>query len=217
MSARAGSSRPDAYAREIEREWSRMLERPVVLSPKDWVLISDWHARSIPLSLILESMRHTMDRPGRRGSPPRNLAFVAAAVEEAWRVVLDGRRAAPAPQSPPPLVDPVEAWRNRRDAEPAGSALRDLLSRLLAAFEEGEAADAVDRSLEECLDTAVSDELMDATRAQIDAELAPFADRMDSTTLDRTRRSAIVDRLRRALDLPLLDRTRQADPPVPPC
>ena len=32
MSARAGSSRPDAYAREIEREWSRMLDRPVVLS-----------------------------------------------------------------------------------------------------------------------------------------------------------------------------------------
>jgi hypothetical protein len=216
MSAAAGSARPDAYAREIEREWSRMLDRPVVLSPKDWVLISDWHARSIPLSLILESMRHTMERPGRR-SPPRNLGFVSAAVEEAWQVVLDGRRGTPIPETPTPLVDPVDAWCNRRDAERAGSALRSLLSRLLNSLEEGQKPQTVDRSLDESLETAVSDDLLGATRSEIDAELAPFADRMDDETLDRTRRTAILDRLRRALNLPILDRTLHGGRPEPPC
>jgi len=207
MSAGAGSPRPGAYAREIERQWSRMLERPVVLSPKDWALISDWHARSIPLPLIVESIRHSAESPGRRAAP-RNLAYIAAAVEEAWQVVLDGRRASALP-TPAPLRDPVEAWRRRLDAEGAGSALHGLLSELLDAHENGEAAETIDRRLDERLQTSVAADLLDATRHQVDAELAPFADRIDDETLERTRRAAIADRLRRALDLPLLDRTRR--------
>jgi hypothetical protein len=188
-----------------------MLDRPVVLSPKDWALISDWHARSIPLPLILEAMQHEAERPGRR-SPPRNLAYLAASVEEAWQVVLDGRRASPVPRIAPSPNDPVEAWRRRLDAEEAGSALHVLLSELLEAYRSGVPAETVDRGLDERLETSVSEALLDATREQVDAELAPFADRMDDATLDRTRRAAIVDRLRRALHLPIFDRTRLAGP-----
>lgn len=207
MSAEAGSPRPGAYAREIERRWSRMLERPVVLSPKDWALISDWHARSIPLSLIVESMRHSAESPGRRAAP-RNLAYIAAAVEEAWEVVLDGRRAS-LPPAPAPLRDPVEAWRRRLDAEDVGSALHELLFELLTAYENGEAAETIDRRLDERLRTSVDADLLRATLDQVDTELAPFAERFDDATLERTRRAAVVDRLRRALDLPFLDPSRR--------
>jgi len=208
MIAGAGSPRPDAYAREIEREWSRLLDRPVVLSPKDWALISDWHARAVPLPLILESMRYAATRPGGR-SAPRNLGYVAPAVEEAWQVVLDGRRAAPDSLPRPPTGDPVDTWRTRLEASGVESSLRRLLSELLRAYETGEAAEAIDLRLNESLETSVSEDLLVATRDQVDAELAAFVERMDAATLARTRRAAIVDRLRRALDLPFLDPTRR--------
>ena len=210
MNATAGSSRPDAYAREIEREWSRILDRPIVLSPKDWVLISDWHARAIPLPLILESMRHAAERPGRRAAP-RNLAYVAPGVEETWQVVLDGRRGSSAlpTRRPAAVPDPIEAWRARREAEGGNSPLGRLLGDLLDAHENGEAAEAIDLRLDESLDTRVPEGLLDTTRDQVDADLAPFVERMDDVTFDRTRRAAIVDRLRRALNLPFLDRSCQ--------
>jgi len=216
MNGGTGSPRPDAFAREIEREWSRLLDRPVVLSPKDWALISDWHAREIPLALIVESMRHAAERPSGR-SAPRNLGYIAAAVEEAWQVVLDGRLAhPPAPPRRPPVADPVEAWRRCIASEDPESALRRLLSESLEAFEAGETAGAIDLRVNDELDASVSGELRAAIHDQVDAELAPFAERMDGPTLEKTRRAAIVDRLRRVLELPLLDPLRQG-PRDRPC
>ncbi len=203
MSAGAGGPRAGDYAREIERQWSRILDRPVVLSPKDWALISDWHAREIPLSLILESIRYLAQTPVRRA--PRSLAYLAPAVEEAWGVVVEGRR----PRGPRLLqhtADGVTLWRQRLETETGASPLGGLLLELLGARDAGEPADALDRRLDEQLPSAVSDDLLSTTRQRVDAELAPFRDRMDASTFDQTRRAAIVDRLRRALGLPYLDR-----------
>ena len=208
MNAGVGSSRPDAYARAIERAWSRILDRPVVLSPKDWALISDWHARAIPLPLVLESMRHAAERPGGR-SAPRNLGYIAPAVEEAWQVVLDGRRASSAPLPRPQSADPDKAWRARIETEGVDSTLGRLLGDLLKAYESGETPEAVDLRLNERLEASVSTEFRGAACVQIDAELAPFVERMDGAIFDRTRQAAIVDRLRRALNLPFLDPARR--------
>jgi len=194
------------YAREIEREWSRMLDRPVVLSPRDWALISDWHEREIPLALILESMRHAAEHPrGRR--PPRSLAYLVPGIEEAWRVVLDGRRGTPE-QLPPPVrpIDSVDAWRRRSEIETVDSSLGRLLDELLAAYEAGDPAEVVDERLNDRLITSVSEDLRQRIAEQVEATLTPFRERMDAATLERTRRSAIIDRLRRTLDLPVLER-----------
>jgi hypothetical protein len=180
-----------------------MLDRPVVLSPKDWALISDWHSRRIPLTLILEAIRYAAEQPSRVGTP-RNLAYVAPAVEEAWRVVLDGRRR-PLEPATPSRADPADAWRRRREAETGDSPLGRLLDELLTAHEAGKPARVLDSRLDEWLLTSASEDLLRTIRDQIDAELAPFVERMDAETFDRTRRSAIVDRLRRALGLPFLD------------
>jgi len=204
MSAGPSGPRASVYAREIERRLSRILDRPVVLSPKDWALISDWHARQIPLTLILESLRYAAEQPSRRGAP-RTLSYVAPAVEEAWRVVLDGRRRPLEPTTRPATDDPLGAWRLRREAEIGSSSLGRLLDALLTAHDAGEPAEALDSRLDERLPTSVPEDLLRVTCDQVDAELAPFVERMDAATLDRTRRSAIVDRLRRALGLPFLD------------
>ena len=60
------------YAREIEKHWTALLERPVVLGERDWRLISDWHAREIPLGLILEAMEHLGETLPRKRRKPRN-------------------------------------------------------------------------------------------------------------------------------------------------
>jgi hypothetical protein len=184
-----------------------MLDRPVVLSPKDWALISDWHQREIPLTLILESMRHAAEHPRRR-SAPRNLAYIAPAIEEAWRVVLDGRRGAPEAPARPSTFDPGDAWRRRLEIETGDSLLGQLLSELLTAYEAGEPTETLDARLNERLITSVTEALLRSATDEVNAELAPFMERMDAATLDRTCRSGIVDRLRRALDLPVLGRRR---------
>jgi len=203
MSAGAHPQRASVYAREVEREWSRMLDRPVVLSPKDWALISDWHEREIPLNLILESMRHAAEHPRGR-SAPRNLAYIAPAIEEAWRVVLDGRLRPSETPTRPSTIDPAEAWRHRLRIETADSPLGRLLDELLAAYEAGGPTEWLDARLNEQLITCVSEAVLRSATDQVSAELAPFSERMDAATLDRTCRSAIVDRLRRTLDLPVL-------------
>ena len=45
------------YARSIERRWSDLVERPVILSPRDWSRISRWHSWGVPLDLIDETLR----------------------------------------------------------------------------------------------------------------------------------------------------------------
>jgi hypothetical protein len=206
MTAEVDSRRPDAYAREIERRWARLLDRPVVLSPKDWALISDWHARSIPLSLVLESMQHAVDRPALRRAPS-GLRYVAPVVEEAWQVVVDGRRSRDsAEEAPSPASDPIRAWRRRLEAEGEASGLRHLLSELLAELEGGETAETIDRRLDERLPEQAPEALLATWQRRVDAELAPFVERMDLETLERTRRAALIDRLRRALGLPHLRR-----------
>ncbi len=87
MNADASSVR--SYARAIERSWSRVVGRAVILSRRDWDRISAWHESGVPLELIKEAIDDVAEKPRRRA--PRSLAYVAPAVDEAWQVVREGR------------------------------------------------------------------------------------------------------------------------------
>ena len=80
------------YARAVERMWSSLLERPAVLSPRDWALVRDWHVRGVPLQVIREAIDELAEacQKGRRRRP-RGLAYVAAAVEEGCAAIREGR------------------------------------------------------------------------------------------------------------------------------
>ena len=43
-----------SYARALAEALSRLRERPTVLSPRDWSLVSEWYSRGIPLGLVLD-------------------------------------------------------------------------------------------------------------------------------------------------------------------
>jgi hypothetical protein len=194
-----------AYAREIEARWSRLLDRPVVLSPKDWVLISDWHARGIPLQIIDESILAAGERK-RRSTAPRGLAYIAPSVEEAWRVVLEGRLTPTHSTATPGQLarSPIDLWRGRMREEPSGSRLRGLLKALLAAHEAGEIAETLEERFERALPDCVDGAWRRNIEERVDRELAPFLERMDQATLEETRRSAVLSRMRDELGLPSL-------------
>ena len=54
------------YARRIERRWSDLVDRPVVLSRHDWSRICRWYSWGVPLDLIDESLRSATGPQGGR-------------------------------------------------------------------------------------------------------------------------------------------------------
>ena len=76
---------PEAYARQLERALSRVRERPVVLSPRDWELLSEWYSRGIPLAIVEQAMEAASEREASKKRRParRGLAYVAPAVDGA--------------------------------------------------------------------------------------------------------------------------------------
>jgi hypothetical protein len=191
------------YVRALAAALERSQDRPVILSAKDWDLASDWCARGIPLGFVLELMEERVKRP------PRSLAALARAVDEAWDVVRSGERGAPpaatgagapdrecsrntasravafetsARQSPPRCVEALQA------------AARDL--------REGSAAADVDRTLDDALETICPPEWIRAAALEVDDELRRCGANLPPEARERTRVRAVRDVLRTRLGLP---------------
>jgi len=194
----------------VERRWARLCERAVILSERDWALIEDWQRRGIPLQIVEEAIDAAEQRRRRARAaapPPRGLAYVAPAVEQAWRVVVEGRTGAEgaAGDARRPSAG-AAAWRERLRAEPAGSALHRLLTDLLGALESGEPAREIDARLERDLAEAVSPALLREVDEEVARELEPYRGRMGEAALASTRRRAVIHRLRARLGLSGLER-----------
>lgn len=202
-----------AYALAVEKALSRLRAAPVLVSPRDWKLLADWHERGIPLGTILEALEAAAKPIGRRG-PSRgspSLAYIATAVEEAWALIRAGRAMVPREQPGPlPLFgQAVCAWNDARERASLDSPLHALLTTLLSHLDSGEEPREVDRLLDAALPGAVSPEVASRAKAESDRELALFRARMTPDALAATRQRRVQDRLRRSLGLPRLDLTER--------
>lgn len=198
-----GSGTAARYARAIERRWSELVGKPVVLSPRDWARIERWYAQGIPLEIVDEAMVAASERE-QSGERPRRLAEVVPLVEEAWAVILDGRRATRHDVGPSPGEDPLSSWYRRKDREPVGSPLAVLLEELTRRFECGEDRHRLDAELDSRLLETVDSALRQSVQREVDREVDPFRGRIPADRLDATRYRACVHRLRRRLELPRL-------------
>lgn len=194
------------YARAIERRWTEFVGRPAVLSPSDWRWISEWHERGIALQLILECFDAAEERrrAGQGAKNPRGLSYLAAAVNESWSVILEGRTQEAAEVSSTGLHEPLENWRRRFDEEPTGSALKVLLESLLAELDAGAPREDVEEKLERRLHDVVPTALREAAESEARLWLAGHRSGMTEKEFENALRRAVTVRLRRRLQLPLL-------------
>ena len=197
------------YSRAIEQMWSEPLDRPVVLSRRDWDLLSSWFERCIPLQLIREALQphgRTVKKP------PRTLSHVSMAVEDAWAVVLQGRIATHTDELQPSddMATALTHWTTRSSAEVDGSPLHSLLHELLGRLASGDSPGMLDRILDERLFKASPARILDDIEQAVAGELSEFREKMPPAALERTRVHAILDRLRRELDLPRLSGSQDA-------
>ncbi|HKQ59735.1 MAG TPA: hypothetical protein VJS92_00540 [Candidatus Polarisedimenticolaceae bacterium] len=206
MSARQAVS-ARRYARAIERAWVAARGRAAVVSEREWELISSWFARGIPLAIVQEALQAALERPASGGGVRlRSLAYLAPAVEEAWSVVVDGRRwsASAAAEGPERARRSAEAWERCRLEQPSGSALRALLGELLGALAQGGSGVEADARLDQELAGVAPAMLLARVQRDVERSLGSLRTRLSPASWRTTRDTAITDRLRRELSLPRL-------------
>lgn len=197
------------YARTIESALGRARQKPVLLSPRDWDLVSGWHRDRVPLRIVVEVIEEAGRRTAAKGSTFASLAYVAREVEEAWRLVRSDRateRAAgrlPLAGRDEILAEWARVAREAPRDEPLAAALRSILARLHA----GERFDA-DAAVDDALLASAPEGERAAAERDSDAALAPWRGRMSAEAYGSTRRRAIIDRLRAALGIPRLSLAR---------
>ena len=186
----------------IERGWSELVERPVVLSRRDWACISRWHSWGLPLELIEQALRYVVQsKPGRE---PRGLGELVPTIEESWNVILQGRIPPHSAEADPTAHDPRAAWDRRLGQEPPDSPLARTLTDLLAPLDDGDAPELLEEELDRRLPEVAPAELVDRVLAELERELSEYRSRIPAERLRATRALACSRRLRQALDLPRL-------------
>jgi hypothetical protein len=197
------------YARRIERRWSDLVDRPVILSRHDWSRISRWYSWGVPLDLIDETLRSATGPEGGRGV--RGLAQLGPAIEESWAVIVQGRIV----QHPFELgsnpEDPRAAWSRCILEQPPDSPLARTLAKLLARLDRGDDPDVLDQELDHQLTEIVPAERVQLVLAELERELSEYRSRMSTDRLQATRTRACQKRLRHALNLPRLARDRSTE------
>ena len=189
------------YARAVEGCWSQLVGPPGVLSPRDWRLVLEWHERGVPLQIIHEAIEAAAERTSKA---PRGLSYIAAAVDEAWNVVQDGRLVEDGVSVAPEPASAEARWLARAEVEASGSELGRLLRSLLDRLGRNAPRDVIDRELSSRLANTLPAERVEAASRQVEQELARFLRRMPAPAFAATSRRALIDRLRQELDLPPL-------------
>ena len=202
------------YVRAVERAWSKLLERPVVISPREFEAVDAWRRRGIPLPVVLEVLAEFGKR--HRGKAPKTLTTLTRAVDEAWSAVAAGRAAPGVAEGRPQRPEALRAWEDARGRSGEGTPLHALLTRLLADALRGEAGPTLDAALDASLPGAVPEEMLARAAGQAERALGGFRRRMSDDEFRKTFARALADGLRESLGLPRLALTHPGPSRQPP-
>jgi hypothetical protein len=198
----------------VEKVVSRLEGRPVVLSPRDWALVSAWWRTRVPLGTVLEALERATRR--RRSSSRSILTHAAAELEEVSRVMREGRATSLSrgEGKSPSLEGARRRWEAAEQRAEQDGILRETLARLLDRLDLGEDPAALDIALDDVLLRLAPEELRVEVTKEMENRLGPFRGMREGALLATIRR-AMTDRLRVSLDLPrlaLCDRDNPAGP-----
>jgi len=212
-----GGADPDAaYFQAVEEFFVSLRGDPLFLSNADWTLIRRWRGAGIPLRVVLRGIRDALDAHAHSWSRNRkvtSLRYCEAEVDaarERWEraLALGSEDGADLPGFLRGLAESLEAAQDARPelgplVEATARGLRDLagcgrptreIEAWLAA-REAELVEALRRGL---------GERADDLQAEVDRDLAPYAERMPAKVLAQVREESLRRRLLETLDLPRL-------------
>ncbi|HVR71885.1 MAG TPA: hypothetical protein VMT87_13670 [Vicinamibacteria bacterium] len=206
-----------AYYQAVEEFFVSRRGDPLFLSNADWLLIRKWRQAGTPLRIVLRGIADALDAHAVSWSRNRkvgSLAYCAAEVDaarERWRRALvfdreEGTRVEDA------LAGFADTLQQATGLGPAGAAAaRDLADELRqraarpqdpAALESWLAAQ--EKALVERLETDAGPAAVSALEAAVDAELAPYRERMPAHVLSQIRKESVTRRLLESRGLPRL-------------
>jgi len=208
VEAGAAVDREAAYYQAIEEFFVSRRGDPLFLSNADWLLIRDWRVAGLPLRVVLRGIADALDSHAHSWGRDRkvgSLRYCAAEVEvarERWERALAGTGAEGDVE---PTLDRLESvlatahGLGARSGPTVERLLNELKERRLTAFASPREWEAwlasSERALLEALLWEDGHEAVARLEAEIDAELAPYRQRMPDRVARQIRQDAVSRRL----------------------
>jgi hypothetical protein len=214
--APAAAEAEAAYYQAVEEFFVSRRGDPLFLSNADWLLIRKWRQAGTPLRIVLRGIADALDAHAHSWSRDRkvgSLAYCAGEVDaarERWQRALAGGR-----EEGLRVDEALDAFADALEAAPMGAAAAPLAQRLATELrarartpEDPAALEAWLSEQEKALVRALSAEAgaaaVAAIESVVDAELAPYRDRMPGRVLSQIRKDAVTRRLLEARGVPRL-------------
>jgi hypothetical protein len=206
-----------AYYQAVEEFFVSRRGDPLFLSNADWVLIRKWRQAGTPLRIVLRGIADALDAHAHSFSRDRkvgSLAYCASEVDaarERWERALafdrdDGMR----------VEDALAGFADALEAETGfGPSTLTVANRLVPELRERGRAlqdpstleawlSAQEKTLVEALTKDAGAAAVAAIEAAVDAELAPYRERMPARVLSQIRKDSVTRRLLERHRLPRL-------------
>jgi hypothetical protein len=205
-----------AYYQAVEEFFVSRRGDPLFLSNADWLLIRKWRQAGTPLRIVLRGIADALDAHAHSFSRNRkvgSLAYCASEVDaarERWQRALafDGEEGTRVEDALAGFADGLErAVLGRSGAELARGLAGELRRRAEAPYDPAELerwlADQ-EKALVEALSADSGPSVVAAVEAVVDAELAPYRERIPARVLAQIRRESVTRRLLESHGLPRL-------------
>lgn len=205
-----------AYYQAVEEFFVSRRGDPLFLSNPDWLLIRKWRQAGTPLRIVLRGIADALDSHAHSFSRDRkigSLAYCASEVDaarERWQRALafDGEEGTRVEDA---LAGFAEALQDATLGRSAAVLARGLVEELRhRAAEPHDPAElerwlgAREKDLVEALSVDAGPAVVAAVEAAVDAELAPYRERMPARVLTHIRRESVTRRLLESHGLPRL-------------
>lgn len=201
-----------AYFQAIEEAFIALRGAPLLLSPADYRVAADWHARGVPLDLVRATLDEVFAARRRREAKGNvsSLRYCAPAVEKAWEEARELAASAHRDEQPAPdLGARLDALATALDAAGVAEKLARSFAERIRALEGSSpevetALAALDDELCAAASAALGEAERQALAAELDAALGALAARLPDEELARARARLERQLLRRRLRLPVL-------------
>jgi hypothetical protein len=205
-----------AYYQAVEEFFVSRRGDPLFLSNADWLLIRKWRQAGTPLRIVLRGIADALDSHAHSFSRNRkvgSLAYCASEVDaarERWQRALafDGEEGTRVEDTLAGFAIALErATLGRSGAELARSLAGELRERAAVSQDPAELERwlaAQEKALVEALSADSGPAAVAAVEAAVDAELAPYRERMPARVLSQIRRESVTRRVLESHGLPRL-------------